>query len=151
MRLGSAQRLWTYSKLWVYQFCVFYIKLFINCKEDFLCHIQQLEEMALNQYLNSDRGNQFLPGSVTSVGENPIRPIPCIPGQHAMRLQCDILTGQRQYPFALDFHDQGLLFVVLQADWHFLTAEWLATLWSSANQLFGLLHNYIKAWSTAQP
>lgn len=34
-----------------------------------------------------------------------------------------------------------------------LTAEWLAVQWSSANQLFGpgLLHNYIKAWSTARP
>lgn len=108
-----------------------------------------------------DLGNQFLTRFVTSIVAKETkccctfieRLIPCIPGQSSMSLQCDISRYQRLEQLALDFSDQGLLFVVLQADWHSLTSEWLAALWSSASQLFGpgLLHNYIKAWSTAQP
>lgn len=77
--------------------------------------------------------------------------IPSIPGAPTLSPRWNVLSCQRlEDPWSSLI--VASLAVVLQAD-IFLTVEWLAALWSSASQLFGLglLHNYIKAWSTARP
>ena len=99
----------------------------------------------------TDRGNQFLTGLVTSIVEKKKKscehllkgPIPCIPAQWMSVPSCEILRYQR-----LEQLCSGSLWFVICCP-----SEWLEALWSSASQLFGpgLLHNYIKAWSTAQP
>lgn len=63
---------------------------------------------------------------------------------------CDILRYQRLERLCSGFLWSGFV-ICCPSAWR--TAEWLAALRSSASQLFGpgLLHNYIKAWSTAQP